>query len=218
VKKNNNFKLKISSKISGHLIEAVLIFASVFFAFWLTEYRESKNDKASLDISLQHIASEMKYNHQRVEAIFEYHSSLIQEIDSIRENNESGWEQLNGEVLKNWNGIQIPLLRSTAYQTFLNSSIIDNAEFELAKALADIYNSQSIIERLDNSIFEVVTTDNELSALPKLRHLAEVYVGILPDVMMYYQHGRKNWLAKYGYDMTIKSEKLQHTVNERISH
>jgi hypothetical protein len=212
--KKNRFK--ISQRISDHLIEAILIFASVFFAFWLTEYRESRNESSTLEISLQHIASEMEYNHNRVESIFEYHSNLILEIDSLKNQTDSDWEKLYGNDLTNWHGMQIPMLRSTAYQTFLNSNVIDNTEFELAKILADIYNSQSIIERLDNSFFELATTDKELTALPKIRHLAEIYVGILPDLMMHYQHGKKNWLEKYGYNMDIKSNSLKSIVDKRM--
>ncbi len=215
--KDKKTRFKISQRISDHLIEAVLIFTSVFLAFWLTEFRESRNDAATLEISLQHITSEMKYNHKRVEAIYEYHTNLISEIDSLRNQNDSDWKKLNGFDLKNWQGIQIPLLHSTAYQTFLNSNIIDNVEFEFAKSLADIYNSQSIIEHLDNSMYEVVTTDTELTALPKIRHLAEVYVGILPDVMMQYQLGKKKWLDKNGYDMDIENDNLKKAVEMRMS-
>lgn len=214
--KNKIKRFKISQRISDHLIEAILIFASVFFAFWLTEYRESRNDAATIEISLQHIASEMKYNHKRVEAIFEYQTKLITEIDSLRNLNDSDWKKLDGSVLKSWKGIQIPMLRSTAYKTFLNSNIIENVDFDLAKSLADIYNSQSIIEHLDNSMFEVVTTDTELSTLPKVRHFAEIYTGILPDVMMHYQIGRKKWLDKYGYKNDIENDNLKKIVDERM--
>lgn len=214
--KNKRIKIKISQRFSDHLIEAILIFASVFLAFWLTEYRESRNDAATLEISLQHIASEMKYNHKRVEAIFEYQSNLITEIDSLRNQNDSDWEKLKGNDLVSWQGIQIPMLRSTAYQTFLNSNIIENVDFELAKSLADIYNSQSIIEHLDNSMFEVVTTDTNLTALPKVRHLAEIYTGILPDVMLQYQLGRKRWLDKFGYNMDIGNDNLKKIVDKRM--
>lgn len=209
------FKLKVNQRISNHLIEAILIFTSVFFAFWLTEYRESRDDASTLEISLQHIASEMKYNHKRVEIIFEYHSNLINEIDSLKLQRSSEWEKLKGSDLENWNGIQIPMLRSTAYQTFLNSNIIDNADFELAKSLADIYNSQSIIERLDNSFFEIIAADKELTELPKVRHLAEVYVGILPDVIMHYQDGKEKWLVDFGYKMDIKNDDLRKNVDKR---
>jgi len=216
--KNKRIRLKMSQRISDHLIEAILIFASVYFAFWLTDYRESRNEEATLKISLQHIASEMNYNHNRVESIFEYHTNLILEIDSLKNQTDTDWEKLYGNDLTSWQGVQLPMLRSTAYQTFLNSNINDNAEFELAKSLADIYNTQSIIERLDNSYFDIVTADRDLNALPKIRHLAEIYVGILPDVIKFYQQGKKNWLYEYGYNTDIENDRLKSIVDKRMSH
>ncbi len=206
--------LKINQKIINHIIEAFLIFASVFLAFWLTERRESTNNEKTLNISLQQIAAEMKYNHQRVESMYDYYSNLIREIDSLKTQTGVDWKKLNGEDLAIWNGIQLPALRSTAYQTFLNSNINDNAEFELVKALADIYNIQSVIERLDNSIFEIVISDKQITNLTKIRHIIELYIGTLPDIVMQYQYG-KNWLDKYGYDLKITNIKLKKVVDER---
>ena len=217
MKDSKRVTFKISQRISDHLIEAILIFTSVFFAFWLTEYRESRNEAATIEISLQHVASEMKYNHKRAESIFRYHTNLIKEIDSLRQQDETAWKKLSGEDLSSWKGLQMPMLRSTAYQTFLNSNIIDNVEFELAKSLADIYNSQSIVERFDNSFFEVATTDTELSNLPKVRHLAKIYMGIIPELMSHYQLGKNRWFDKYGYDMEIENEKLKRIVDSRVN-
>ena len=111
----------------------------------------------------------------------------------------------------------MPMLRSTAYQTFLTSGVNDKAKFELAKSLADIYNVQSIIERLDNSFFDLATADRELTALPKVRHLARIYVGVIPDVIMFYQHKGKSWLSEYGYNMDIKNDELKNIVEKRMT-
>lgn len=216
--KNKKNRSKIGQSISNHLIEAVLIFASVFLAFWLTEYRESRNKDETLKISLQHIASEMEYNHRRIESIFDYHTSLIQEIDSLKNQNTTDWEKLYGHDLNIWRGMQMPMLRSTAYQTFLTSGVNDKAKFELAKSLADIYNVQSIIERLDNSFFDLATADRELTALPKVRHLARIYVSVMPDAIMLYQHKGKSWLSEYGYNMDIKNDKLKNIVEKRMTY
>lgn len=216
--KNNRIKLKINQRVSDHLIEGLLIFISVFLAFWLTGYRQSKKDAASVEISLQHIASEIRYNHNRIESIFEYHTNLLTEIDSLKKQKDSNWEQLDGIYLTNWKGLQTPLLRSTAYQTYLNSNIIDNLDFELAQSLTRVYYAQSITERLDNSLIESVITDSQgLTSLPRLRKLTQVYLSTLPDVMMEYQRSKKNWLDKYGYDMDIKNDKLKEEVNRRIN-
>jgi hypothetical protein len=216
--KHKRINLNISQRLSDHLIQGFLIFLSVFFAFWLTEYRESQKDADTLEISLQYIASEMSYNHNRVESIFEYHTQLLLEIDSLRTDTDSNWMQMKGSDLENWKGLQIPLLRSTAYQTYLNSNIIDNVEFELAKSLTRVYYAQSITERLDNSLIESTITDSEgLMSLPRLRNLVLVYLSTLPEVMMEYQRCKKDWLDVYGYDMDIINDGLKKETNRRIN-
>ena len=216
--KHKRINLNISQRLSDHLIQGFLIFLSVFFAFWLTEYRESQKDADTLEISLQYIASEMSYNHNRVESIFEYHTQLLLEIDSLRTDTDSNWMQMKGSDLENWKGLQIPLLRSTAYQTYLNSNIIDNVEFELVKSLTRVYYAQSITERLDNSLIESTITDSEgLMSLPRLRNLVLVYLSTLPEVMMEYQRAKKDWLDVYGYDMDIINDGLKKETNRRIN-
>jgi len=216
--KYKKIKLKISQRISDHLIQGVLIFLSVFFAFWLTEYRETQKDAETLEISIQYIASEIRYNHKRIESIFEYHTDLLTEIDNLRKLSDSNWMQLEGSDLTNWKGLQTPLLRSTAYQTYLNSNIIDNVEFDLAKSLTRVYYTQSIIERLDNSLLESIITDSEgLASLPRLRNLIRVYLSTLPEVMIQYQRAKEDWLDKYGYDINIKNDGLKKEVNRRIN-
>jgi hypothetical protein len=216
--KYKKIKLNISQRVSDHLIQGFLIFLSVFFAFWLTEYRETQKDAETLEISIQYIASEMRYNHNRIESIFEYHTDLLTEIDSLRKLSDSKWMQLEGGDLTNWKGLQTPLLRSTAYQTYLNSNIINNVEFDLAKSLTRVYYTQSIIERLDNSLLETIITDSEgLTSLPRLRNLIRVYLSTLPEVMMQYQRAKKDCLYKYGYDIDIKNDGLKKEVNRRIN-
>jgi len=217
--KNNRIKLKISQRLSNHLIEGFIIFLSVFFAFWLTEYRESQKDAAALEISLKHITSEMNYNHYRIESIYEYHTDLLKEIDSLKKQNDSNWKQLDGSDLTNWKGLQTPLLRSAAYQTYLNSNIIDNVEFNLAQSITRIYYAQSIVERFDNSLIEsVITTDSEeIMSLPRIRNLILNYLSTLPDVMLVYQRAKNDWLDEYGYDSDIKNNGLKKEVNRRIN-
>lgn len=211
--KNKMIKIGISQRISDHLIEAILIFASVFFAFWLNDFRESRIQSETLKVSLQHIAVEMEYNHTRIESVYENYSNLIHEIDSLKNLDNSDWEKLYGYDLKSWHGMQTPMLRSTAYQTFLNTGIIDKAKFELAKTLADIYNMQTIIERLDNSFFEIATTDRGFTSLPKVRHLTGLYSELLPSLMLFYQQEGKKWLQEYGYNLEIRNEKLRNITS-----
>lgn len=216
--KHKRFKINISQRVSDHLIQGFLIFLSVFFAFWLTEYREAQKDSETLEVSIQYIASEMKYNHYRIETIYEYHTNLLTEIDSLRKQTDSNWTELDGSDLSSWKGLQTPLLRSTAYQTYLNSNLIDNVEFEFAKSLTRVYYAQSITERLDNSLLESVITDSEdLTSLPRLRNLLRIYLSTLPDVMMEYQRAKRYRLNDYGYDINIRNNELKNEVKRRMS-
>jgi len=126
--------------------------------------------------------------------------------------------QLEGSDLTNWKGLQTPLLRSTAYQTYLNSNIIDNVEFDLAKSLTRVYYTQSIIERLDNSLLESIITDSEgLASLPRLRNLIRVYLSTLPEVMIQYQRAKEDWLDNMDMILILKMMDLKKKVNRRIN-
>jgi len=116
-----------------------------------------------------------------------------------------------------WKGLQIPLLRSTAYQTYLNSNLIDNVEFELAKSLTRVYDVQSITDRLDNSLVEhAIIASDEITNLPRLRNLLRTYLLNLPEVMTEYQRAQENVLSKYGYDVDINNNELNNEVNRRM--
>lgn len=215
----DKMKTKFSSRVIDHLIQALLIFASVFLAFWLTEYRDSQIKNEAFETSMFHIASEMEFNHNRIEYVFDYYNSLLWQIDSIKKIPNSNWENLYGYQLKNWQGVQLPMLRSSAYQTFLNTGISDKAKFELAKSFADIYSLQSMINIGENSFYDLAINDPGFTALYKIRHFMGIYYEILPDLMMFYQDSGKKWLSKYGYDLEIKSNRLRIIVESKmISH
>jgi len=212
--KKPNFK--ISQLIVNYLIEAILIFTSVFFAFWLTEVRETKKTTETLKKSLQHIGSEMEYNHKRIEYIYEYYTNILKQIDSLR--NEPGvkLDETHGFELKNWMGVQIPMLQSTAYQTFLNSGATDAADFDMAKSFADIYNVQAVIEQLEKSFYDIAATDMDFTSLYKVKHTFGLYAEILPDLIFVYQTGGKKWLTEYGYNREIKNENIRKYVAQKI--
>lgn len=215
MKRLKDFRMNLSTRIIDHLIQAFLIFASVFLAFWLTENRESKKMESYLETSLSQIADELEFNHRQVERIFAYYSLLIHEIDSLGELPGINLEDHYGYELPHWRGIQTPMLRATAYQTFLNSGINEAAELGLVKSLADIYNVQSVIEKLNNSFFEIATNDSGFTALSKVRHLTGIYVEILPEILTGYQYNAKPWLKVYGYDLEISNERLRQIIENR---
>ncbi len=76
MKKNKKNRLKLSQRINDHLIQAVLIFASVFFAFWLNEYRIERNKNQYSKQAQETVLKEMQNNLRILESWAPYHKSI----------------------------------------------------------------------------------------------------------------------------------------------
>lgn len=208
--------IKIRESILNHLIQGVIVFASVFLAFWLTEVRENSKSEKEVEIALKSIALELSYNHDRIVYTFNYHNNISKQIDSIANHNPDAFEELHGFHLKGWQGVQLPMLRSTAYKTITNSSLISKLNFETQKSLADIYSVQKLIEDADNSIIELTINDLEFTKNRKVRHLSSLYVDILPDVIGFYQKFGYPLLKDKGYSQQLDDGILKSIVDEKF--
>lgn len=209
-------KLKLSQRFTDHFIQAVLIFASIFVAFWLTDVRERQNSDRVVKLALENIASELTYNHNRIESSFGYYLKIIAQLDSLEKYHPEKLKTMYGHQLKGWRGVQLPMLQSSAYQTILNSGIIKDMPFEIVKSLSYIYHVQSVIERLDNAFIEDAVSDRGISSLNKVKHLFNLFTDILPDVMAGYQQQGKKYLEQYGYKNDLAEGTLKIIVEQRI--
>lgn len=208
--------IRIKESIMNHLIQGVIVFASVFLAFWLTEVRENSKSEKEVEIALKSIALELSYNHDRIVYTFNYHYKISQQIDSIANQNPHTYKELHGYQLKGWQGVQLPMLRSTAYKTITNSGLISKLNFETQKSLADIYSVQKLIEDADNSIIELTINDLEFTSLKKVRHLSSLYVDILPDVVGFYQKYGYPLLKERGYSQQLDDGSLKKIIDEKF--
>ncbi|MBS4061492.1 MAG: hypothetical protein KG029_13920 [Bacteroidetes bacterium] len=209
--------IQIKESILNHFIQGVIVFASVFLAFWLTEVRENSKSEKEVEIALKSIALELSHNHNRIVYTFNYHYKISQQIDSIANQNPDTFGELHGFQLKAWHGVQLPMLRSTAYKTITNSGLVSKLNFETQKSLADIYSVQKLIEDADNSIIELTINDLEFTKLRKVRHLSSLYLDILPDVIGFYQKFGYPLLKDKGYTQQLDDGKLKSIVDEKIS-
>jgi len=209
-------KIQIRESILNHVIQGVIVFASVFLAFWLTEVRENRESEKEVEIALKSIALELSHNHDRIVYTFNYHYKISQQIDSIANHNPATFGELHGFQLKGWQGVQLPMLRSTAYRTITNSGLVSKLNFESQKSLADIYSVQKLIEDADNSIIQLTINDLEFTKLRKVRHISSLYIDILPDVVGFYQKYGHPLLKDKGYSQQLDDGILKSIVNEKF--
>lgn len=208
--------IKIRESILNHLIQGVIVFAGVFLAFWLTEVRENKKTEKEVEIALKSIALELNHNHDRIIYTFNYHYKISQQIDSIAAQNPITLNELHGFQLKDWQGVQLPMLRSTAYKTITNSGLVSQLNFETQKSLADIYSVQKLIEDADNSIIELTINDLDFTKIKRVRHLSGLYTDILPDVTAIYQKYGYPLLKDKGYSKQLDDGILKTIVDEKF--
>lgn len=140
---------------------------------------------------------------------------MINQIDSIQAKHPKEVDSLQGYNLTGWQGVQLPMLRSSTYQTILNSGISKDIPIKILKDIAFIYNIQSVIERGDNSIIEKFISDNNFTRLAKIKHLFILYSEILPDIITSYQVLGKKHLKNYGYKTEVKDKRLSELVEVR---
>ena len=208
--------IKIRESILNHLIQGIIVFASVFLAFWLTEVRDNINTEREVEIALKSIALELTHNQDRIVYAFNYHFKISQQIDSIANHNPDTFGELHGFQLEGWQGVQLPMLRSTAYRTITNSGLVSKLNFETQKSFADIYSVQKLIEDADNSIIDLTINDLEFTKLRKVRHLSSLYIDILPDVVGFYQKYGHPLLKDKGYSQQLDDGILKTITDEKF--
>lgn len=209
-------RLRPTPRLTDHLLQGFVVFASVFLAFWLTDIRESRKTRHDVDTALRSIALEMDYNHDRIVSVYAYHTTLIHRIDSTARLSADSGRHLLAYTIPGWQGIQMPMLRSAAWTTFVGSGLVTQLPFSTQKALADIYTVQKIIEDADRNIINLTITDMEFVRLGRVRHLSGLYVQILPDVMGFYQKHGRPMLQAYGYARVPAGSALKTEIEQRF--
>lgn len=96
-KSTKSGKVKISGRLADHLIQGFLIFASVFLAFWLNDYRISVSERQATDRALAAVVSEVQSNRDILQRWAPYHREVsdgvlgwLQERDPVQRGANDG--------------------------------------------------------------------------------------------------------------------------------
>lgn len=76
-------KINISKRLADHLIQALLIFLSVFVAFWLNDYRHAQIEEEKSKLALEFVRTEMQNNLRILEDWTPYHAELVARTQNI---------------------------------------------------------------------------------------------------------------------------------------
>ena len=211
---------KFSRQLLDHTIQGILIFASIFVAFWLSEVRENRKNQAIVVNALENIASEMRYNHYRMVSTFNYQYHVLTQLDSIRRNHPQILDTLRISQVSGWRGLGpgIPLLRSSAYNTMLTSGVMKDVPLNIANDLALMYNLQSLIERFDDNFATSFRQNfSEITSIESIFHSYGFYFDIIPELISEYQYLWRKHFKNHGYDLEIEHDILKKLVEGRMN-
>jgi hypothetical protein len=207
-------KPKFKRRLLDHFIHGFLIFASVFVAFWLSEVRENRKNQKIIENAMENIASEMRYNHHQMVRLFNYYTPLTQALDSIINNHPESLEDLKMTQIPQWRGFHLPMLRSSAYETLINSGVVTDVPMNTANELAMLYNFQTVIERFDDSFITVLGQNPDFISVNSVLFSFSIYVEIIPELLAWYQYYGKKHLESHGYNLVVEDSILKDIIDD----
>lgn len=147
--KKMNFSL--SKRVADHLIQAFLIFASVFLAFWLSDYRQNQVDKKLTKNAIEAVINEIENNKAILERVSPVLRKAIASTESFLENHLDTVSYFSDQLLDLEDLRFSEPITNDSY-AYLNQN---NIAVELNKRLMinRIYKQQEFVE---NAILEYI--------------------------------------------------------------
>jgi hypothetical protein len=85
----------------------------------------------------------------------------------------------------------------------VNSGILKDFDFEMADDLAQLYNVQNLVERLDDAMMRKAATDAGFTRLQDVHHMFNLYKEIIPLVLGFYHEFAHAHLSDVGFEMRV---------------
>jgi hypothetical protein len=203
------------------LLEVVAIVSAVVLGFMVNDWRESRTRARAAESALTSLAQEMAHNHQRIEQTFAYYSWIYRQVREALDEQTAlpaaERPRVYGYQLDGWRGAMPPMLRSATWQIMVSTGTIADLPFEQADALAQVYNLQAVVERMDDALVDTFLQDTAFAEIQKIGHIFGVYTELLPAVIGVYQAQGRPILTPYGYDLEIENDTLRRQAHWQMT-
>jgi hypothetical protein len=194
------------------ILEVAAIVIGVMHGFMLNEYRESRKNMETVNNALTNIANELSFNHDALENTYYYHKFILAQIDSFNSTNPDAVLSMYGYQLNGWQGVQTPMIRSSAYQVAITTGAVSDMSFETVNNLSQLFTYQSYLEKLDDAVIVRFTTDHGFTALQTLHHLYSLYTEMIPGLLAGYHTTGIETLERYGFNPELREGELVDAV------
>lgn len=187
--------------VGSWIAEAVLIILSISLGLMANEWRIASENKKEALIALEFIKEEMQTNYNKIEAVLPYHEQMRDAFAVLMNRALTTNETISAaDMVKAMpDGFTTPLISRNSWELANQTGAVNHMDFELAKALSQVYDLQAFYQKKVDLIGENVyvagnldTKDQGATAIAlgllandislQERRLAEQYPSVIAQV------------------------------------
>jgi hypothetical protein len=175
------FKIKMDNRIADHIINAILIFTSVFLAFWMNEVRARKQSVDLTNEARTAILTELKINLLVLERWAPYHKTILEKGEDFVLNNADALSQFDLSLIPGLNnGIQREILTSNGWSLIDDQQI--NFDLKTRLLVNQIYEQQKYVTKATSRITEDFLMDREVFDNTKVKENYLMFYSLIAEL------------------------------------
>jgi len=133
------------NKISDLVIQIISVTIGVFLGFVISDWSENRRESNKQVLLLKNIEAEINSNRRKVEKIIDYHMVVRDSSRHFLKQNDT-----NQTRVLFFKGINTVTFDNSAYQTGIQTGLLNTMDFDLIQSLNEIYTKQRSYEDFAN--------------------------------------------------------------------
>jgi hypothetical protein len=183
------------------LAQLIPVAVGVYLGIVASDWNTERKQKAAQKEFLNNVQLELLSNKLKLEKAVIYHASIVATADSLKKSlsqetlNKGFWSAGGWQLLDNWQGVEVPTLENSVYQTGIISNTLLGLDFKTINTIAQVYRYQDEYKPLAQKLF----TDKIVN---------------LKDESTYYVLGNFGWLQS----LVVSEKELLHQYEISLMH
>lgn len=178
---------KWQPKVIDLLWQIVPVTIGVYLGFLVSSWSDDNKSKQQSRALIENIKVEVRANKGKIEQVIDYHTMLR---DSSRIYGEPNSDQVNPNFFK---GIQMQTLNTSAYETGIQTGIINELSIDQIQELHQLYSYQEFYNEMGKMILSSLINKDFSDNIESMRKITQFLLITMTDVVI--QEG--NLVQKY---------------------
>ncbi len=148
--------MKMNIRWGELVIQMFSVSFGVLFALLVNQAIETKRETQDLNLVLQGLSNEMRFNKSFLARKIGYYEKVVSEIDSLQ---RSGIKSIGVNNIPSWNGLQPPFLRRSSFDLGLSTGVFKNFDYSQADKISTLYAFQDFYVKMIDMFINKIMSD-----------------------------------------------------------